>query len=128
MNLDAVHVKYSNLVDNFAAVTPDVGDLPEPFVADDVVELRVGAEYLFPTKIPVALRAGYWRDPAHAVTFNGPLNNPNYVSEALLFPGGDDQEHYTIGAGLAWPRFQIDLAYDTSDTYKVGSVSMVTRF
>ena len=34
----------------------------------------------------------------------------------------------TIGAGLAWPRFRIDLAYDTSDSYKVGSVSMVTRF
>jgi long-chain fatty acid transport protein len=128
INLDAVQVKYSNLVDNFAAVTPDVGDLAEPFVAEDALELRIGGEYLFPTKIPVALRAGYWRDPAHSVTWNGPLNNPNFVSEALLFPEGDDQEHYTIGAGLAWPRFQIDLAYDTSDTYKVGSISMVTRF
>ena len=97
-------------------------------MADDVVELRLGAEYLFPTKIPIALRAGFWRDPAHGVKWNGPLNDPNYVAEALLFPGSEDQNHYTIGAGLAWPRFQIDFAYDTSDTYKVGSISMVTRF
>jgi hypothetical protein len=34
----------------------------------------------------------------------------------------------SVGAGLAWPRFQIDAAYDSSDTYKVGSISMVTRF
>jgi long-subunit fatty acid transport protein len=128
VNADAVRVSYSNLVDNFVAATADVGGLDDPFTADDVLELRVGAEYLFPTKIPVALRAGYWRDPAHSVTWNGPLDNPNYVAEALLFPEGQDQEHYTIGAGLAWPRFQIDLAYDTSDTYKVGSISMVTRF
>jgi long-chain fatty acid transport protein len=128
VNADAVRVSYSTLVDNFVAVTPGVGDIEEPFLADDAVELRFGAEYLFPTKIPVAIRGGYWRDPAHGVKWNGPLNDPNFVAEALLFPGSEDQNHYTIGAGLAWPRFQIDVAYDTSDTYKVGSISMVTRF
>lgn len=128
INADAVRVTYSNLVDQFAATGADVTGLDDPFIADDVTELRFGAEYLFATKIPVALRAGYWQEPAHSVTWNGPMNHPDFVSEALLFPAGEDQEHYTIGAGLAWPRFQIDIAYDTSDNYKVGSVSMVTRF
>jgi long-subunit fatty acid transport protein len=128
INVDAVNVKYSNLVDDFVSATADVGGLTDPFRANDVTEIRIGAEYLFSTKIPFALRAGYWRDPAHSVVWNGPLNDPNFIAEALLYPETEDQNHMSIGAGLAWQRFQIDLAYDTSDKYKVGSISMVTRF
>ncbi|MFZ2490650.1 MAG: outer membrane protein transport protein [Thermoanaerobaculia bacterium] len=128
VNADAVHVKYSNLVDDFVATIADVRDIDSPFVLEDVIELRVGAEYFFSTRIPFALRAGYWRDPAHAVEWQGPLDQPGYVAEALLYPKGEAQNHITIGGGLAWPRFQIDFAYDTSDNYKVGSISMVTRF
>ncbi|HYC61063.1 MAG TPA: outer membrane protein transport protein [Thermoanaerobaculia bacterium] len=128
VNFDAVHVKYSNLVDDFVSATADVDGLEDPFTAADVTELRLGAEYLFPTKIPFALRAGVWRDPAHSVVWNGPLNHPNFIAEALLYPETEDQTHLSIGGGLAWQRFQIDLAYDTSDKYKVGSISMVTRF
>lgn len=128
VNFDAVHVTYSNLVDNFVSAGADVTGLDDPFVAKDVTELRLGAEYLFATKIPIALRAGYWRDPAHSIEWNGPLNHPAFISEALLFPEGEDQDHIAVGAGLAWPRFQIDLAYDASKHYKVGSLSVVTRF
>lgn len=128
VNVDAVHVKYSNLVDNFVSAVADVRELDEPFVANDVTELRVGAEYFFATRIPIAIRAGYWRDPAHSIEWNGPLNRPDFIAEAMLYPKGEDQNHFSVGAGLAWPRFQIDFAYDTADNYKVGSVSMVTRF
>jgi len=128
INFDAVQVKYSNLVDDFVSATADVEGLDDPFRVDDVVELRLGAEYLFSTKIPFALRAGYWRDPAHSVVWNGPLNHFNFIAEALLYPEGEDQNHISVGGGLAWQRFQIDLAYDTSKHYKVGSISMVTRF
>ena len=128
INADAVYVKYSNLVDDFVSAVADVRELEDPFTAEDVVELHLGAEYFFATKIPIALRAGYWRDPAHSVTWNGPLNRPDFIAEAMLYPEGEDQNHLSIGAGLAWPRFQIDLAYDTSKHYKVGSMSMVTRF
>jgi len=129
INADAVHVKYSNLTDDFVASVADVRELSgDPFRADDVTELHVGAEYFFPSKIPVAIRAGWWRDPAHSVTWRGPTTRPDFIAEALLFPAGEAQTHYSIGAGLAWPRFQIDAGYDTSDTYKVASISMVTRF
>lgn len=128
INADAVYVKYSNLVDNFVATIADVQELNQPFDAKNVTEVHVGGEYFFTTRIPFALRAGYWRDPAHAIEWTGPLNNPQYVAEALLYPKGKTQNHYSVGGGFAWPRFQIDFAYDTSDTYKVGSVSMVTRF
>lgn len=129
VNVDAVRVQYSNLVDDFVSSVAEVRALPEsPFSAEDVVELHAGAEYFFTSKIPFALRAGYWRDPAHSVQWTGPLNRPDFIAEAMLFPEGEDQNHYSVGAGLAWPRFQVDLAYDTSDHYKVGSVSVVTRF
>jgi long-subunit fatty acid transport protein len=129
VNFDAVHVTYSNLVDDFVATVADVNALEtNPFQADDVTELHLGAEYFFSTKIPFALRAGYWRDPAHTVEWRGPLNRPDFIAEKLLYPKGEDQTHYSIGGGFAWPRFQIDFAYDTSDSYKVGSISMVSRF
>ena len=128
INADAVHVKYSNLVDDFVSAVPEVRAIGNPFKAEDVVELHVGAEYFFASKVPFALRAGYWRDPKHSIEWDGPLNHPNFIAEAMLYPEGEDQNHMSIGGGFAWPRFQIDFAYDTSDNYKVGSISMVTRF
>jgi long-subunit fatty acid transport protein len=129
INVDAVRVTYSNLVDDFVSINAAVRALPEPpFEAKDVIELHVGAEYFFTTKVPFALRAGYWRDPKHSIEWAGPLNHPQFIAEAMLYPEGEDQDHLSIGAGVAWPRFQIDAAYDTSKHYKVGSISLVTRF
>lgn len=128
INADADYVKYSNLVDNFVSVVANVSDLKQPFVAKNVTELRIGAEYFFAMQVPFAIRAGYWRDPAHSITWNGPLTRADYVAEALLYPKTQDQNHKSIGGGFAWPKFQIDFAYDTSKYYKVGSISMVTRF
>jgi len=128
LNADAVRVKYSNLVDNLVSTVVDVQDVPNPYKAKDVMELHAGAEYFFSTKIPFAVRGGYWRDPAHSVTYQGPTNIAEGVAAALLYPKGTTQNHFSIGAGVAWPRFQIDAAYDTSKYYKVGSLSLVTRF
>jgi long-chain fatty acid transport protein len=128
VNVDAVRVNYSNLVDDFVATNADVREVEDAFYAPDVTEIHVGAEYFFSTKIPFALRAGYWRDPAHSVEYRGPLTAPDLVAEAVLYPKGESQNHFSVGAGFAWPRFQVDFAYDTSEHYKVGSISMVTRF
>jgi long-subunit fatty acid transport protein len=129
INADAVRVTYSNLVDDFVSINSAVRALNEqPFEANDVTELHVGAEYFFTTKVPIALRAGYWRDPKHSIEWAGPLNHPQFIAASMLYPEGEDQDHMSIGAGIAWPRFQIDAAYDTSKHYKVGSISLVTRF
>jgi long-subunit fatty acid transport protein len=128
VNVDAVRVQYSNLVDDFVATVADVRNIDAPFGANDVIEMHAGAEYFFSTKIPFALRAGYWRDPSHSVEWQGPLNDPSFIAESMLYPKGNTQNHISVGAGVAWSKFQIDLAYDTSDQYKVGSISMVTRF
>ena len=129
INLDAVHITYSNLVDDFQSFSSVVRENVEnPYSAADVTEIRLGAEYFFTLKLPIALRAGVWHDPAHSVQWAGPLNERDYVAEAVLFPEGEDQMHWSIGAGLAWEKFQIDAAYDSSKNFKVGSISVVTRF
>ncbi|HET7710367.1 MAG TPA: hypothetical protein VFL80_00405 [Thermoanaerobaculia bacterium] len=128
INLDAVHVKYTNLVDNFKSTVADIQGVDTSYAVDDALEVRLGGEYFFPTKIPFALRAGYWRDPAHSLEWRGPLNRADFVAAKMLYPEGETQNHFSIGAGLAWPRFQVDLAYDTSQHFKVGSISMVSRF
>jgi len=128
INADVVRVTYSNLVDNFFSTITDVQGVKAPYRANDVTELHLGGEYFFSTKVPFALRAGYWRDPNHALQWNGPLNKGDFVGAAILYPKGKTQNHLSVGGGLAWPRFQIDAAYDSSEHYKVGSISVVTRF
>jgi long-chain fatty acid transport protein len=128
VNVDGVRVKYSNLVDNFVSINESVREIDNAYKAPDVTEIHVGTEYFFSTKIPLALRLGWWHDPAHSIQFTGPLNTPDRVAAAILYPKGESQNHRSIGAGLAWPRFQVDAAYDTSPHYKVASVSMVARF
>jgi long-chain fatty acid transport protein len=127
INLDGVRVKYSNLVDNFISTVSALRSIPNGFKANDATEIHLGAEYFFPWKVPFALRGGWWRDPAHSTYWNGPLNSAEAVGAALLYPKGERQTHKSIGGGLAWPKFQIDAAYDTSEHYKVGSLSVVFR-
>ncbi len=128
INADAVHVTYSNLVDNFVSVNEDIRSIDKAYKASDVTEIHVGAEYFFAMKVPFALRAGWWRDPAHSIEYRGPLALPDAVAAAILYPKGAAQKHVSVGGGFAWPRFQIDAAYDTSKYYKVGSLSAVVRF
>jgi hypothetical protein len=128
INADAVHVTYSNLVDHFVSINEDIRSIDKAYHASDVTELHVGGEYFFAARIPFALRAGWWRDPAHAIEYRGPLALPDAVAAAILYPKGRAQNHRSVGGGFAWPRFQIDAAYDTSKNYKVGSLSAVVRF
>lgn len=128
INADAVKVKYSNLVDHFVSINATVRAIDGAYKAADALELHLGGEYFFSTKIPFAIRAGAWRDPQHSITYTGPLNNSDEVAAAVLFPKTKSLTHVSVGAGLAWPRFQIDAAYDRSQLFKVGSISMVTRF
>jgi long-chain fatty acid transport protein len=128
INVDAIQVQYSQLANRFETVldlTP--AEIPG-FEIDDVLEIHAGAEYFFSTRIPFAVRGGWWREPAHRLEYRGDLRSPAQVAARILYPEGQDQDHYTVGLGLAWPNFQIDAAYDTSDTFKVGSLSAVFRF
>lgn len=128
VNVDAIRVNYSNLTDDFQTVLNLTPDEVAGFESEDITEVHVGAEYFFTTRIPFAVRLGWWREPAHGITYNGSLLSAAGVSARILYPGTEDEDHITGGFGLAWPNFQIDAAYDTSDAFKVGSLSAVFRF
>jgi long-subunit fatty acid transport protein len=123
---EAQKVKYSNLSESIVTAAPGVD--PSDLGFEDTTEIHFGGEYFLSTKIPVAIRGGYWREPTHDLRYNGPLVNGNQIGTAIIFPGTEDQNHISGGIGLAWPRFQIDAAYDTSKNNKIGSISFVTRF
>ncbi|HSN69541.1 MAG TPA: hypothetical protein VLV48_09865 [Thermoanaerobaculia bacterium] len=139
---DAVWIRYSNLTDDFHSAYPEIDILDEPYQIEDAPEYHVGAEYFFTSKIPVAIRGGWWLEPAHGIDYVGPLTctdpdiaeedrvlcSGNRYRQDLTFSGGTEESHFSVGVGLAWPNFQIDAAYDTSDTYKIGSLSAVYRF
>lgn len=123
INVDAVRVNYSDLVDNMQSIFDGVRDNPQ-YTREDVTEIHVGAEYFFVnSRIPWALRGGWWRDPEHALKWAGPVTNGDQGAVNILFPEGDDRDHFSIGIGIAFTKLQVDAAYDTSDKYKVGSIS-----
>lgn len=139
---DAVHIRYSNLTDDFQSAYSEINVLDQAYEIEDSTEYHVGAEYFIATRIPVAIRAGWWREPAHSLEYVGPLTctedvfaeedrifcQANRIRQSIFFPEGREQDHWSVGIGLSWPRFSVDAAYDTSDDYKVGSLSAVVRF
>ena len=45
-----------------------------------------------------------------------------------LLPPGEDEVHFAAGLGLAFDRFQVDLALDLSDPADIVSLSAVYSF
>ncbi len=106
----------------YADITGDPGE--EGLVLEEGDELRLGAEYVFLDRNPLAaLRLGVWRDPAHRFSYRG----GNYKQRAVL-PPGDDELHFAAGLGVAFRRLQLDLGVDLSDPLDTVSLSTVYRF
>jgi len=121
-------VEYSSIFDSFDPVVletlDDDLDLEVSLAADDGDELRLGAEYAFLDLKPVlALRAGMWLDPDHR--FRSTSSDPEHRA---LFQPGDDEIHATVGLGLAFKNFQIDIAADFSDLVDTFSLSAIYSF
>ncbi len=131
LSADVVWVEYSNLTDGFLSViefeSPDEVESIEGYGTDDGIEPHLGAEYFLPFEVPLALRAGWWREAAHEIAYRGEVRSLHDGAAAILFPGGDDEDHWAVGLGLSWPQFQIDVAFDRSENNSVGSLSMVVR-
>jgi long-chain fatty acid transport protein len=125
IGLDVVRILYSQLKENFQIifVTEDVR--PEEYQLDDATEIHIGAEFVFFVRnIPFALRAGFFTDPDHKIRYTGARE-----SQRLIFPGGEDVNHFTGGFGVVLFRsLQIDFATNQSDTVKEFSISAVYRF
>lgn len=129
--LDVVHIQYEDLLEDF-----DIGAEPhtyskENFSVDNVTEVHFGVEYiLVPGNHFLALRAGIYTDPDHAIRFTGTTGDPvEDITGRELFPGGEDQIHITGGLGVVFSdHFQIDAATNIADRSKQLSISAVYRF
>ena len=123
--LDVNRVSYSRLTDDY----DDIFSSATVLKSDDGTEIRLGGEYVFTQfATPFSLRAGVWREPEHALYATGPANDPAVDVDRALFRPGDDEMHYSVGLGWAFPRFQFDLAGDWSDQVNTYSASGVVRF
>lgn len=114
-------VRYSEILESIGR--SPVVEVDE-VVLDDSMELRLGVEYAVLRWSPlVAFRGGVWHDPDHTIrTFeDDPL-------EETLLPGGDDEIHISLGAGIAFQHLQIDLALDFSDLVNTAALSVIYQF
>ncbi|MGQ0798895.1 MAG: OmpP1/FadL family transporter [Pseudomarimonas sp.] len=142
LSLDVNHVGYSNLserVDDgffsgeLAGETNQ--DILDGFSIKDQIEPRMGMEYAFDTANPFFLRAGFWRESERNLRFRANPDGSEFTNdpvsayaEAVLFSSGGDENHYALGFGWAFPKFQVDFAYDASDVQDTISLSGVLRW
>jgi len=137
LSLDINRITYSDITKN--VVLQGVGVPVDYLEVDDGTEIRLGGEYVFNTKNPFALRAGVWRDPEHVIRHVGEVKITSPGDDDLLFQNisntrasffrpGDDEIHYSIGAGMVFERLQLDAAMDFSDRVNTISLSGVIFF
>ena len=89
---DAVRVSYSEMMHSGRNVLPQGAEIGYP----DVTELHAGAEY---RAGKYALRAGWWRDPAHGlVSLNGIILPPPFHYLPTIVSSTED--HVTAGIGF----------------------------
>jgi hypothetical protein len=93
---EAVRRNYSKLADEPYSIIGETFLLPYR----DVTEPHAGAEYRFGS-LPVALRAGWWRDPSR---FTLPAFGP--------VAGVSTIDHVTFGAGVKLAGTDISIAFD----------------
>jgi long-chain fatty acid transport protein len=142
INLDVNRINYGNLskqIDD-AFFSGEFAELSDPLLlrqiqARNVFEQRLGGEYVFDTmRFPLSLRAGVWREQLHKLRFVGDPDSVNFedrvgaYAESVLFSAGSAETHVSVGFGLAFPRFQLDVGYDSSDSRDTLSLSGVFRF
>ena len=94
----------------------------------DSNQFRVGVEYVVPSGERIyALRIGTAYETEHRMRYERD-EPPRFARLEVLFHPGDDQFHFAPGFGVAFPRFQIDGAYDFSELSQTLSISAVYRF
>jgi len=113
-------VEYTAILESLDSPLADIEDVS----VDDANELHFGVEYVFLEAHPLmAIRGGLWHDPDHR--FRSHSEDP---FARALYPEGSDALHVTVGVGVAFRRFQIDIGADFSDEINQFAVSGIFNF
>ncbi|HEX2121105.1 MAG TPA: hypothetical protein VHL59_05620 [Thermoanaerobaculia bacterium] len=116
---DAVRVRYSAMMHDRRNVFPQGSDLGFP----DVTELHAGAEYRIGS---VALRGGWWRDPAHALAIrNGVTPPPPFHFLPALVDSSEN--HLTAGIGFGG-KTRFDASIDRGERSTRVALEISTSF
>ena len=130
--IDAVYIDYRRTTMEFVApYAYPGGDVRviqrnSDFQAKDVVEVHLGLEYHTRfNQHPLALRAGYYFDPAHDIEYRGADS-----TSQVIYPGGEDVQHLSAGAGMLFREsLQVDMAFDAADDNSYRSaISLAYRY
>lgn len=129
---DATYIDYNRITKEFhAPYAYSGGDVTviqraSDFEAEAVIELHLGLEYRTSFKQhPLALRAGYYFDPAHDIKYSGADS-----TSQVIYPGGEDVQHLSAGVGILFREsLQVDLAFDVADDDNyLGAISLAYRY
>lgn len=129
--LDVVHIQYEELLQDFDIINNPETYSENNFTIDNATEIHVGLEYVFTLgQRYLALRTGVYNEPDHTIRFTGSTGNPDTdFTGRALFPGSDDQLHFTSGLGIVFnEHFQVDTAVNIAEKNKQLSLSAVYRF
>jgi long-chain fatty acid transport protein len=132
LTADYNRVRYSQITDNFTLFFPAAKGFSaraEDFTVDDANEFHAGVEYLFLNMPkPVAIRAGTWNDPDHAIRYEPASLETADPFNLAVFRRGRNVVHGTGGVGVVFGRIEINAAGDFSSQTKTASISTVVRF
>ena len=124
--VDITRVLYSRTTDDFVDIFDDPPD--GKYSIRNATEIHAGLEYVITTRIPIALRGGYWLDPAHSLALSGVTQIDNLARVEIFRDRNDDLHHATFGAGAVFGRLEVNGAGDISQRTSTASISAVFRF
>lgn len=132
---DLVWIKYSDLLDGFQT---QYNQLTDPsnykgirYHVDNALEFHAGAEYYVLLKdTPIALRAGYYRKPSNSIVADSTDIDGDFEQSLAkaFFAKGQAENHITIGSGVVFSHFQVDVAFDAGKRASHFVLSTVARF
>lgn len=143
VSVEVSRLLYSDLRQDFHTFFENANDpINASLTIEDTTEYRIGAEYFFINgRYPVAVRAGYWFEPYHAlvnevldsqILFRY-MNNGDFEQDVrqavFLRRFAKDLNHITFGLGMTFgPSLTLDASADISEDDQSYSLSSIYRF
>lgn len=127
LSLDWQRVFYSEIIDKgFVIVESIATERKENYSIEDADEIHLGIEWLIPRDSSVwALRAGYFNNPQHPVTYRG---EDLIIGARFDGAGSRDQNHFTLGVGwVLLNKVEVDVAANFWEQGREYTVSFIWR-